>query len=51
VGSSPPQENPGLKQRKPDIQTGFAIRSPNTLPVLSQESDQMQVLGHRILSN
>jgi hypothetical protein len=38
-----------LKKKKPDFQTGFAIRSPYTLPVISQESDQTQVLGHCIL--
>jgi hypothetical protein len=37
------------ENKKPGSQTGFAIRSPDTLPVLTQESDQMQVPGHHIL--
>ena len=34
AGVSPPQLSPGYNKRKPGIQTGFAIRSPDTLPAV-----------------
>lgn len=41
---------PGIKETKPVIQTGFAIRSPDTLLVCYEEATKLQVLGHCILS-
>jgi hypothetical protein len=44
-----PNHYPSLK-KKPGIQTGFAIRSPDTLLVCYEEATKLQVLGHCILS-